>query len=185
MEELKKKLESIVPTLNKQELDARFPEIAEFLMMNYGIETQGRVYLLNEIEFYYYDSLYDDKRTEKGKSRITFERTAPVGSWFIHNYGVDITFDSDKAKGFGGGILIRSIEEKDTQKVTTGPINCVNELWEESVDAFSTTAPNPHVVRIQPRQEEMSEPTLRIKVGESDRWQSLWRFTIKNKEVSK
>ena len=49
MENLKKTLESVVPTLSKKELDSRFPQIAEFLMKNYGIESIGKIYLLNEI----------------------------------------------------------------------------------------------------------------------------------------
>ena len=45
MENLKKTLESIVPTLSKKELDSLFPHIAEFFMKNYGIESRGRRYI--------------------------------------------------------------------------------------------------------------------------------------------
>ena len=127
MEELKKELESIVPTLSKEELDSRFPQIAEFFIKNYGVETRGKTYLINEIEFYYYSPLYDDLRIESNKT-ITYERNAPAGSWFIHDYGVDLTFRSDKEQGFGGGILIRSIEDSSKpDSFITGPVNCVNE----------------------------------------------------------
>lgn len=95
MEELKRTLESIVPTLDKQELDSRFPQIAEFLMKNYGIESRGEIYLLNEIEFYYFDSLYNDFRIGSNKTRITYGRNADAGCWFIHDYGVDLTFNSN------------------------------------------------------------------------------------------
>ena len=128
MENLKKTLESIVPTLSKKELDSLFPHIAEFFMKNYGIESRGRRYLLNEIEFYYYNPLYDDLRIGSSKTRITYERNAPAGWWFIHDYGVDLTFNSDVKKEFGGGILIRSIEEDTTTNTITGPKNCINEL---------------------------------------------------------
>lgn len=90
MEDLKITLESIVPTLDKQELDSRFPQIAEFFMKNYGIESRGKIYLLNEIEFYYYDPLYEDLRIGSSKTHITYERTAQAGCWFIHDYGVDL-----------------------------------------------------------------------------------------------
>ena len=80
MEFLRNELKSIVNTLNKEDLDKRFQEIAETLMTNYAIEnSKGVIYFLNEIEFYYYDSLYDDKRSGNGKTRITYERTAPAG----------------------------------------------------------------------------------------------------------
>ena len=179
MEELKKALESIVPTLSKQELDARFPQIARFLMQNYGIESRGKVYFLNEIEFYYYDPLYDDLRIGKSKTRITYERNAPAGCWFIHDYGVDLTFNSDTKKGFGGGILIRSIKDSETTKVIAGPKNCVNELWDEAVDAFSSTAPNPRIVRVDERAIEFNEPTTRVTVDKYDGYKSKWRFTVK------
>lgn len=179
MEDLKKALESIVPTLSKQELDSRFPQIAEFFMKNYGIETRGKIYFLNEIEFYYYDPLYEDLRIGNSKTRITYERNAPAGWWFIHDYGVDLTFNSDVKKGFGGGILIRSIQDSATAKVISGPKNCVNELWDEVVDAFSSTAPNPRVVRVNEREIEINEPDTRVTVGKYDGYKSKWRFNVK------
>ena len=184
MDNLKKILESIVPTLSKKELDSRFPQIAEYFMKNYGIESRGKIYLLNEIEFYYYNPLYDDLRIGSSKTRITYERNAPAGWWFFHDFGVDLTFYSDAKKGFGGGILIRSIEEDATAKVITGPVNCVNELWEEIVDAFSSTAPSPRIVRVKKREVELNEPDTRITVEKYDGYKSLWRFTVKGKNVS-
>ena len=157
MENLKKTLESVVPTLSKKELDSRFPQIAEFLMKNYGIESRGKIYLLNEIEFYYYNPLYDDLRIGSSKTRITYERNAPAGWWFIHDYG----------------------------DIITGPKNCINELWDEAVDAFSPTAPNPRIVRIKEREVEMNEPDTRITVDKYDGYKSKWRFTVKGKKVSK
>lgn len=186
MEFLRNKLKSIVNTLNKEDLDKRFQEIAETLMTNYAIEnSKGGIYFLNEIEFYYYDSLYDDKRSGNGKTRITYERTAPAGSWFIHDCGVDLTFDSDKDKGFGGGILIRAIENSTTQKSIVGPVNCLNELWDEAVDAFSQTAPNPRIVKIEKRNIELNDPDTRVKVEKVDPYQSKWRFTVRGKDVRK
>ncbi|MGN0048435.1 MAG: hypothetical protein ACI37U_06055 [Bacteroides sp.] len=185
MKELKKTLESIVPTLNKKDLDSTFPDMAKFIMQNYGIETRGKTYLLNEIEFYYYDPLYDDMRVGGGKSRITYERNAPAGCWFIHDYGVDLTFNSNTEKGFGGGILIRSIEEASTQKPVTGPKNCVYELWEESVDAFSPTAPSPMIVRVPKRNIELNDADTRVTVDKVDKFKSDWRFTVKGKKVSR
>ena len=179
MEELKKTLESIVPTLSKQELDSRFPQIADFLMKNYGIETRGRIYFINEIEFYYYDPMYDDMRIGNSKTRITYERNAPAGWWFVHDYGVDLTFKSDAKNGFGGGILIRSIQDSETSKVITGPINCVNELWDEVVDAFCSTAPNPRIVWVSERKIEFNEPDTRVTVDKYDGYKSKWRFSVK------
>lgn len=105
MEELRILLESITQDFTKDELDVRFPNIAKFIMTNYGINAKGMIYLLNEIEFYFYDHQYDDKRLGNGKSRITYERTTLSGSWYIHDYEVDLTFKSDAKMGYGGGFL--------------------------------------------------------------------------------
>lgn len=91
MENLKNALKSIVPSLSKSDLDSKFPVIAELLMRNYGVETQGQIYFFNEVEFYYYDPLYNDL-TSSSKHRITYDRNALAGWWFIHSYGVDLTF---------------------------------------------------------------------------------------------
>lgn len=185
MEDLKNALASIVPALNNENLDKRFPEIAEFLMKNYGIESRGKIYLINEIEFYYYDLLYDDIRSDSKTQTMTYKRTAPLGCWFIHRFGADLTFNSNEREGFGGGVLIRSIEDCINQKAIKGPVNCVEELWDEAVSAFEPVAPNPKIVRVAKRDVELDVPTIRITVGKYDRWQSLWRFTIKGKDVSK
>lgn len=178
MENLKNALKSIVPSLSKSDLDSKFPVIAELLMSNYGVETQGQIYFFNEVEFYYYDPLYNDL-TSSSKHRITYDRNALAGCWLIHSYGVDLTFTSNKDEGYGGGILIRSIEASGSQKAVVGPVKCVEALWEESVDAFISTAPNPKIIKIPKRDIELDVPTKRIKIDSENKW----RFTIKGKNV--
>ena len=188
MEELKNQLGKVCKDLTKEELDRLFPELAYLFIKNYGIQAKGCIYLLNEIEFYFYGPNYDDIRKDsKTQQTITYKRNSEAGCWFIHDYGVDLTFKSeDKANaGYGGGILIRSIERKDGEKTITGPKNCVNELWEESVDAFSETAPNPKIVRLENvRDAKLDAATIRITVGKNDPWKSKWRFTVAGKKVS-
>ena len=50
MKELKLMLESVTRQTTKEEMDARFPIIARYIMDNYGIKSGDRLYLLNEIE---------------------------------------------------------------------------------------------------------------------------------------
>ena len=57
-------------------------------------------------------------------------------------------------------------------------------LW-RVVDAFSSTAPNPRIVRINEREIELNEPDTRVTVDKYDRYKSKWRFTVKRKMVSK
>lgn len=190
MEKLKQVLDSVTPNLTKEELNIRFPEMAEFIMKNCGIKSKGEIFYLNELEFYYFNPKYDDKRLGNGKARITYERNAPAGAWYIHKYGVDLTFKSvideeNEEDSFGGGILIRSIENSETYETITGPVNCVDYLWDEAVDAFSPTAPNPMMVRVEERNIELNDASARIVVDKVDKWKSNWRFTVKGKKVSK
>ena len=190
MEKLKQLLESVTPNLTKEELYIRFPEMAELIMKNYVIKSRGEIFYLNELEFYYFDPKYDDKRLGKGKSRITYERNAPAGAWYIHRYGVDLTFmsvidEKNVEESFGGGILIRSIENSETHEAITGPVNCVDYLWDEAVDAFTPTAPNPMMIRVEERIIELNDASTRIVVDKADKWKSNWRFTVKDKKVSR
>lgn len=182
MEELMKRLLEVNKSLNESELDALFPDLAKFFMGNYCIESKGNKYFINEIEFYFYGDNYDDLRTNK-KSTVTYSRNATAGCWYIHDYGVDLTFESNENQKFGGGILLRTVEDKDNN-VFDGPVKCVNEMWEEVVSAFEITAPNPIIIP-EKRDIELDEPTLRIAVGKDDSHQKLWRFTVKGKKVSK
>ena len=182
MEELMNRLLEVNKSITESELDAKFPDLAKFLMGNYCIESKGKKYFINEIEFYFYGDNYDDLRTNK-KSTVTYSRNANAGCWYIHDYGIDLTFESNEKQKFGGGILIRTVEDKDN-KVFDGPVKCVNEMWEEAVCAFKTTAPNPTIIP-EKRKIELDEPTLRKTVGKYDSHKKLWRFTVKGKKVSK
>lgn len=182
MEELMKRLLEVNKSLNESELDALFSDLAKFFMGNYCIESKGNKYFINEIEFYFYGDNYDDLRTNK-KSTVTYSRNAKAGCWYIHDYGVDLTFESNEKQKFGGGILIRTVEDIE-KNVFDGPVKCVNEMWEEAVSAFKTTAPNPVIIP-RKRDIELDEPTLRISVGKDDLYKKLWRFTVKGKKVSK
>lgn len=185
MKELKLMLESVTRQTTKEEMDARFPIMARYIMDNYGIKSGDRLYLLNEIEFYYYNPLYDDLRAGSSKSLITYKRNAAAGCWFFHDYGVDLTFNSSLAEGFGGGILIRSVEDSITHAATVGPVKCVNEMWDDAVDAFSPTAPNPFVVRVGERGITLNEPDTRVTVDKVDRYKSRWNFTVYGKKTSR
>ena len=182
MKELMKRLIEVNKSLNESELDALFPNLAKFFMGNYCIKSKGNKYFINEIEFYFYGANYDDLRINK-KSTVTYPRNANAGCWYIHDYGVDLTFESNEKQKFGGGILIRTVED-NYGNVFNGPVKCVNEMWEEAVCAFKETAPNPVVIP-EKRIIELDEPTLRIAVGKDDSHKKLWRFTVKGKKVSK
>lgn len=103
-----------------------FKRIAEILMNNCAISKGKNRYEIVEIEFYFFTPDHQDV--------IVYPRILrPAGQWFFHPSGVDLTFESDE-KQFGG-ILIRGVRNIDTGKLTLGPLNCVNILWDKA-DAF-------------------------------------------------
>lgn len=102
-----------------------FKRIAEILMNNCAISKGKNRYEIVEIEFYFFTPDHQDV--------IVYPRTQPAGQWFFHPSGVDLTFESNE-KQFGG-ILIRGVRNIDTGKLTLGPLNCVNILWDKA-DAF-------------------------------------------------
>lgn len=105
-------------------ISEQFDRIAKELFQKYQIVKNDSVYDLLEIEFYYCSSDHKDI--------ITYQRTTKGGLWFFHPSGVDITFQSESDKYYGG-ILIRSIK-KQGGKAICGPLKCVDELF----DVFDT-----------------------------------------------
>lgn len=113
--------------------------IAIELFCNHCINCNGTKYYFAEIEFYYYDSERYLQNCEQYKwQEVTYPRTCAAGAIFYHLSGMDICFESNlpkdfknKKEGYGGGILIRSIWEKDDKGnkiITVGPLTCVNKI---------------------------------------------------------
>ena len=104
-------------------------EIATTLFNEYGIKCGDTIFRFAEIEFYYYEK----GKWEEDWNKVTYARDGyKGGDLFFHLSGVDICFDSsctcNNGQGKFGGILVRSIVEGETQKVTesnltTGPFN--------------------------------------------------------------
>ncbi|MBR0502203.1 MAG: hypothetical protein IJJ77_03060 [Paludibacteraceae bacterium] len=132
-EDLKKDLQEPIEKLNGSNVQETFKEIAEKLFKNYYIQCGEKKYYFAEIEFYYYS---DKSPDSDGWQGVTYDRIKNVGDLFYHLSGCDICFNSkleknkdkkDEMVGFGGGILIRSIEDEEGN-VTAGPMTCVNKM---------------------------------------------------------
>lgn len=134
-------LSKVTPALSAEECEALFKEIAELLINNYAICVNDRLYRLLEIEFYYFNPNIDDFRDNNEKKKVTYPRITPVAQWFFHSSGVDLTFESNKNEGYGGGILIRKIVD-DNGKITEGSLRCYWELFGKYTDAFSAKVDN-------------------------------------------
>lgn len=128
MKELTELLSLLDADSSVNTIKSTFTEIAEILLLKSYIQTANGNYRLLEIEFYFYNKIHKDI--------VTMSRTEKAGMWWLHNWGVDISFKSeqliDKQRDFYGGILIRSIVELNGEDVISGPQNCCWQLFYSS-----------------------------------------------------
>ena len=138
-----------VYSMNEAELQRTFNSMAKFLLNKCVIIVGSKRYRMLEIEFYLFSKWHKDI--------IAYPRTNMTGGeWLFHKRGVDICFKSYCKKGGKkyrlsetdnnytgmlssknqfGGILIRSIEEVDSNMksidngVMYGPENCIDALF--------------------------------------------------------
>ena len=124
MEELKKILSDLNEKSSKEVIQSTFTTIAEILLYKSHIVTAYGKYRMLEIEFYFFNS--------KHKDTVTIPRDEEPGMWWLHDWGVDISFRSEKKKDYYGGILIRSLYNEDNGDYLFGPKKCCWELFYSS-----------------------------------------------------
>ena len=115
-----------VNNTNIQDIQKRCKKIAKMLFNNHCIKCGNKTFRFAEIEFYYYNK---EKEWQDKWNTATYYRNKNAGNLFFHYSGVDICFQSDSEKKFGG-ILIRSLIEIDKngnyQALHKGPLICAN-----------------------------------------------------------
>lgn len=122
MERLKQLLSTLNANSSVDCIKSTFSEIADILLFNSYINTAKNKYRILEIEFYFKNNNHCDN--------VTIERTEDAGMWWLHDYGVDLSFNSESEKYYGG-ILIRSIipfkgnsNQLNEDKPICGPKKC-------------------------------------------------------------
>ena len=83
-------------------------------------------YSFAEIEFYYHKKGVLNRDVDN----CVYPRTCEAGKFLWHDTGVDICFKSecDIENYYFGGILIRSLIDKESKQIIGGPVRCANEL---------------------------------------------------------
>ena len=166
--------------------DELFEEIAELLMKSYQIVNGTDRFWIEEVEFYYCTPHSNDFRKQtpeevgKPKRHITYPRTCEAGKWFFHDSGMDLTFKSDEAKGYGGGILIRSVRKERCDKTIQGPQNSYWTVFGDYSDAFSDMTSNPHLEKVVERKGYIVDPVPRVGIDEEV--VRNWNFKFKKKK---
>ena len=131
MDKLKQLLSMLNAESTAETIQKTFSEIADILLFHSYIRTEYGNYRLLEIEFYFKNKNHMDD--------VTIKRKEKEGMWWLHEYGVDLSFNSDDTNkndedNYYGGILIRSMVSlnNDSQSDKTwffGPKNCCWELF--------------------------------------------------------
>lgn len=118
MEELKQLLSQLGANSSRDEIKSTFLKIAHILLFKSYIKTKNGNFRMLEIEFYFRNCTHNDE--------VTIIRTEKAGMWWLHDYGVDLSFKSE-GRTFCGGVLIRSIVplfKENGENVICGPKNC-------------------------------------------------------------
>lgn len=152
-------------TLEDNNLQNEFSDIAKNLFANYQIAKGNTRYDFEEVEFY----LYTEKHRDNNH---VYPRECQAGEWFVHYSGVDLTFQTMKEDNKitqCGGILIRRIKKVGESSVG-GPLRCLMELFNGQEE--------PILVKKQ-KQEIRFEPTPRIGIkNDNEQDERQYRFVI-------
>ena len=108
-----------------------FKKIAKVLFERYDIliyDSKGKkhYYSFAEVEFYYHKKDVLNRDVDN----CVYPRTCEAGKFLWHDTGVDICFKSECniEDYYFGGILIRSLIDKESNQIVGGPGRCANEL---------------------------------------------------------
>ncbi len=184
MKELKQLLSKLNANSSVETIKTTFSEIADILLFHSYIKTEYDNYRLLEIEFYFKNKNHEDK--------VTINREEKEGMWWLHDYGVDLSFKSEDTNdnddaNFYGGILIRSMMtlKNDTQnekELFFGPKNCCWELFYASA-LEQNTAPRIVIINnINKLPGEMAI-TKRYITGKTQRVDGDYRFYVENLDI--
>lgn len=134
MNYLKQLLSQLNAESSVEIIKTTFSEIADILLFHSYIKTGCGKYRLLEIEFYF--------KNKNHKDNVTIRREEKEGVWWLHDYGVDLSFKSDDTHkkaddNYYGGVLIRSMmsidnDSQNGKKLFFGPKNCCWELFSSS-----------------------------------------------------
>jgi len=115
-------LHALTPKHSIDNLEAKFDEIAYYLMNYMVLDINLKQYRITELEIYYYHpQLHPDPYVHKHPYQLT------NAQWYFHGSGLDITFgDTDSIYA---SVLIRGIKDLEQDRYIDGPLNVVAEIF--------------------------------------------------------
>ncbi len=182
MKKLKQLLSELDTNSSATIIQKTFSDIADILLFHSYIKTEYGKYRLLEIEFYF--------KNKNHRDNVTINRETKEGMWWLHDYGVDLSFKSDDTNkmdddaNYYGGILIRSMMslDNDTQnkrEIFFGPKNCCWELFYSSALEHATA---PEIVMYDDNFKLSGEMaiTKRYITGKTPKVDGDYRFYVKD-----
>lgn len=175
-------LSELNATSSEADIKRVFEEIADILLFKSYIETETGKFRMLEIEFYFWNKNHKDDVTIKRDENVR------AGMWWLHDFGVDLSFEcsggnGEKEDAFYGGILIRSIgklnqENKICDSIIFGPRNCCWELFYFSAIEINNF---PRIIQNKDGQDFYGdkETTTRYITGKSKGIEGNYRFYVK------
>ena len=161
MEELYELLKNPFDGLSKDEdIQERCRKIAQELFDNYCIKCKGKEFYFLEIEFYYWQK----NRWEKEWNKVTYPRDGyKAKDLFFHTSGIDICFESSYDEAKFGGILVRSVIDKENN-IIAGPWNCMlhilNECKGGEMPRLENSQPRSHTLKIKATHRALGEKDM-------------------------
>jgi hypothetical protein len=161
MEELYELLRNPFDGLSKDEdTQERCRRIAQELFDNYCIKCKEKEYYFAEIEFYYWQK----DRWEKDWNKVTYPRDGyKAKDLFFHTSGIDICFESSYDDAKFGGILVRSVIDKENN-IIAGPWNCMlhilNECKGGEMPRLEKSQPRSHIPQIKATYRALGEKDI-------------------------
>lgn len=181
MENLTQLLSKLNAESSVETIKTTFSEIADILLFNSYIKTNHGSYRLLEIEFYFSNKNHKDD--------VTIKRKEKEGMWWLHDYGVDLSFKSDDTNkkddaNYYGGILIRSMmsidnDSQSEQKFFFGPKNCCWQLFYSSALEQNVA---PRIIINNTKFSGKISTTQRYITGKTPREDGDYRFYIEDIE---
>ena len=175
MDNFKALLSRLNENSSVEEIESVFSELADILLFGSYIATALGDYRIMELEFYFYNKNHQDC--------VTINRSEDEGMWWLHEWGVDLSFKSSWNK-FYGGILIRSIMPIKGNSVVCGPRNS---CWEIFYSSAIPTEPHnsPHIVVMaeNDRFGGIKAQTKRYITGNAKKIDGAYRFFVTGLDI--
>ena len=182
-----KRLLTIKADADSSLIEQRFEEISTLLLNHCCIKRGSKVFYIEEIEFYFYNSNHRDL--------ITYPRSTKALQWYLNAFGgIDLTFDShvttqndgkketfslDERSAFGG-ILLRKFSYENEN--INYPMNCAYKMF-DILDAVSRPEDYPILIECEDRRKPIRTKARTNIITKNDTVETKVKKILRNNSI--